>query len=58
MRCDEWWASSPDLRGSWHPYPLLPTTYLADFLSATGGVVVTLTVEIDDLDSMALILLM
>ena len=30
MRCGEWWASSPDLRGSWHPYPLLPTTYLAD----------------------------
>ena len=31
MRCSELWASSPDLRGSWHPYPLLPTTHLADF---------------------------
>ena len=31
MRCGEWWASSLDLRGSQHPYPLLPTTHLADF---------------------------
>ena len=36
MRCGEWWMSSPDLWGSWHSYPLLPTTHLADFLSATG----------------------
>ena len=34
MRCGEWWASLPDLRGSQYPYPLLPTTHLADFLSA------------------------
>ena len=34
MRYGEWWASLPDLRGSWHPYLLLPTTHLADFLSA------------------------
>ena len=31
MRCGEWWASSLDLRGSWHPYPLLPITHLAGF---------------------------
>ena len=36
MRCGEWWVSSLDLRGSRHPCPLLPTTHLADFLSATG----------------------
>ena len=30
MRCSEWWASSLDLRGSKHPYPLLTTTHLAD----------------------------
>ena len=30
MRCGEWWASSPVLRGSQHPCPLLPTTHLAD----------------------------
>ena len=35
MRCGEWWASSPDLRGCWHPYPLLPTTHLVDlYMSA------------------------
>ena len=34
MRCGEWWASSPVLRGSRHPCPLLPTTHLADFLFA------------------------
>ena len=27
---------SLDLRGSQHPYPVLPTTHLADLLSATG----------------------
>ena len=25
MRCGEWWVSLLDLRGSRHPYPLLPT---------------------------------
>ena len=55
MRCGEWWASSLDLWGSWHPYPLLPTTHLVDFLSVQVNVVVTVTVEIDYLDSMALI---
>ena len=55
MRCGEWWAFSLDLRASWHPYPLLPTTHLVDFLSVQVNVVVTVTVEIDDPDSMALI---
>ena len=38
MRCSEWWVSLPDLWGSKCPYQLLPTTHLADFLSATGDV--------------------
>ena len=33
MRCGEWWASSPVLRGSRHPCPLLPITHLVDYLS-------------------------
>ena len=36
MRYGEWWASSLDLWGSWHPYPLLPTTHLADFVRLLG----------------------
>ena len=32
MRCGEWWASSPVLRGSRHPCPLLPITHLVGFL--------------------------
>ena len=40
MRCGEWWASLPDLRGSQHPCPLLPTTHLVDFCLLQVNVVV------------------
>ena len=48
MRCGEWWVSSPDLQGSRHPYPLLPTTHLADFLVCKQvNVELTVTVDVD-----------